>query len=61
MNTAAVLLPLGALANLLWLRIVRRDGIAVGLRRYVTLVAPEALTAFAAAVAVLWLEHLLFG
>ena len=30
-------------------------------RRYVTLVAPEALTAFAAAVAVLWLEHLLFG
>ena len=60
-NTAAVLLPLGALANLLWLRIVRRDGIAVGLRRYVTLVAPEALTAFAAAVAVLWLEHLLFA
>ena len=40
-NTAAVLLPLGALANLLWLRIVRGDGLAVGLLRYVTLVAPE--------------------
>ena len=60
-NTAAVLLPLGALANLLWLRIVRGDGLAVGLRRYVTLVAPEALTSFAAAVAVLWLEHLVFA
>ena len=34
-NVAAVLLPIGALANLLWLRIMRAEGVPVGLRRYV--------------------------
>jgi arsenical pump membrane protein len=51
-NAAAVLLPVGALANLLWWRIVRADGVALPLRRYVGLTVPVALPAFAAAVAV---------
>jgi Na+/H+ antiporter NhaD/arsenite permease-like protein len=46
-------LPIGALANLLWLRIVRAEGVEVGLRRYVGTVVPIALPAFAAAVVVL--------
>ena len=56
-NVGAVLLPLGALANLLWLRILRAEGVAVGLRRYVTLTAPVALPAFAAAIVILALER----
>lgn len=51
-NVGAVLLPLGALANLLWLRIARDEGIEVGLRRYARLVLPIAVPALAAAVAV---------
>jgi arsenical pump membrane protein len=51
-NVGSVLVPVGALANLLWLRIVRDEGHAVGLRRYVALVAPIALPALAAATVV---------
>ena len=47
-----MLLPLGALANLLWLRIARDEGLAIDLRRYARLVLPIALPALAAAVAV---------
>ncbi len=45
-NVGAVLLPLGALANLLWLRIVRDE------RTYVRLVLPIAVPALAAAILV---------
>ncbi len=40
-NTGAVLLPLGALANLLWWRIVREEGIELSVRRYATVVVPD--------------------
>jgi Na+/H+ antiporter NhaD/arsenite permease-like protein len=50
-NTGAVFLPIGALANLLWLRIMRAEGVHIGLRRYVTITLPIALPAFAAAFA----------
>ncbi|MGN6692802.1 MAG: SLC13 family permease, partial [Aquihabitans sp.] len=51
-NVGAVLLPLGALANLLWLRIARDEGIEVGLRRYARLVLPIAVPALVAAIVV---------
>jgi arsenical pump membrane protein len=56
-NVGAVLLPVGALANLLWLRLLRRSGVAVGLRRYVAVVAPIAVPAMAAAVLTLVAER----
>lgn len=49
-NTGAVLLPMGALANLLWWRIVRDEGLRVDLRAYTTAVVPVALPALVAAV-----------
>jgi arsenical pump membrane protein len=52
-NVGAVLLPLGALANLLWLRILRTEALAVTSRGYVLAVAPIAVPALIAAVAVL--------
>jgi arsenical pump membrane protein len=60
-NIGAVLLPVGALANLLWLRIMRAEGLHVGLRRYVKITVPIALPAFAAAVVTLGVERALFG
>ena len=51
-NAGAVLLPLGALANLLWLRIARDEGIDVDLRRYARLVLPVAVPALVAAIVV---------
>lgn len=51
-NVGAVLLPLGALANLLWLRIARDEGLAIDLRRYGRLVLPIAVPALVAAIAV---------
>lgn len=51
-NVGAVLLPLGALANLLWLRIARDEHLDIGLRRYARLVLPIAVPALAAAVVV---------
>jgi arsenical pump membrane protein len=60
-NVAAVLLPIGALANLLWLRIMRAEGVKVGLRRYVAVTVPVALPACAAAIAVLVLERVVAG
>ena len=47
-NTGAVLLPLGALANLLWWRIVRDEGVAIDPRRYVAIVLPIAVPALLA-------------
>lgn len=57
-NVAAVLLPIGALANLLWLRIMRVEGVRVGLRRYLTISLPIGLPAAAAAIAVLVVERI---
>jgi arsenical pump membrane protein len=51
-NVGAVLLPLGALANLLWLRIAKEEEIDIGVRRYTRLVLPIALPALAAAIAI---------
>lgn len=51
-NVGAVLLPLGALANLLWLRIARDEGIEVDLRAYARAVLPIAVPALAAAIVV---------
>jgi hypothetical protein len=51
-NTGAVLVPIGALANLLWWRIVRDEGVEVDLRRYLRITVPVALPALAAAAAV---------
>ncbi|MFN8024980.1 MAG: ArsB/NhaD family transporter [Acidimicrobiia bacterium] len=59
-NVGAVLLPIGALANLLWLRIVRAEGLTVPLRRYVAITLPIGLPAAAAAVAVLVAERALW-
>ena len=42
LNIGAVMLPIGALANLLWLRIVRSDGVRVGWIAYVRFVGPIA-------------------
>ena len=60
-NVGAVLLPLGALANLLWLRIGRTEGIEVDLRRYVALVTGIAVPALAAAIAVQALQSVVTG
>ncbi|MFN8052214.1 MAG: ArsB/NhaD family transporter [Acidimicrobiales bacterium] len=60
-NVGAVLVPSGALANLLWLRIMAAEGVPVTWRRYVALVVPVAAPAFAAAVAVLVVERLVAG
>jgi arsenical pump membrane protein len=60
-NAGAVLLPIGALANLLWLRIMRTEGLHVGLRLYVKLAVPVAIPAFAAAIVALAAERTLWG
>jgi arsenical pump membrane protein len=60
-NVGAVLLPLGALANLLWLRILRTEGARVRTGAYARAVVPIALPAFVAAVAVLVLERVAWG
>lgn len=60
-NVAAVLLPIGALANLLWLRIMRAEGVAVGLRRYLGITLPVGVPAVAAAIGVLVAERAVVG
>jgi Na+/H+ antiporter NhaD/arsenite permease-like protein len=60
-NVGAVLLPLGALANLLWVRVLRAEGVDVPLRRYVGTVVPVALPALVASTAVLVIERLATG
>ena len=60
-NAGAVLLPLGALANLLWLRIVRTEGIAIGPRTYARAVVPIAFPALVAAIATLVVERVVTG
>ncbi len=60
-NTAAVMLPIGALANLLWRRVLRDHGLALGWRDHVRCLAPVAAPAVAAAAAVLAVERALHG
>ena len=48
-NTGSVLLPTGALANLLWKRIAAEEGVTVDLRDYVGAVWPIAVPATLAA------------
>jgi arsenical pump membrane protein len=55
-NVGAALLPIGALANLLWWRIARAEGVELGVRRYVGATVPVvgvALLASAVCVALL--------
>jgi arsenical pump membrane protein len=60
-NTGAVLLPLGALANLLWRRVLRTEELTTDLARYVRLTLPVALPALGAAAATLALERVVRG
>ena len=60
-NTGAVLLPIGALANVLWWRILRAEEVAVTLREYVRFTVPVALPALAAATTVLLIERAVAG
>ena len=60
-NTGAVLVTIGALANLLWRRIGRDEGVEVGLRRYVAITMPIVVPACVAAFTVLALEHAVVG
>lgn len=56
-NTGAALLPIGALANLLWWRVLRDEGISVQLRQYVRITVPIVIPAVAAAAGTLALER----
>jgi arsenical pump membrane protein len=57
-NAGAVLLPIGALANLLWLRILRAEDVRVRFRTYLGVTLPIAVPALAAALVTLALERL---
>jgi len=60
-NVGAVLTPVGALANILWWRVLRAEGQAMTLRRYLSEVVPVAVPALVAAVAVLAVIAALHG
>ncbi|MEZ5408606.1 MAG: hypothetical protein R2761_11305 [Acidimicrobiales bacterium] len=60
-TTGAALLPIGALANLLWLRILRAEGLAPTWRRYIALTLPVAGPALLAAALTLAGERAVFG
>ena len=51
-NVGSVLVPIGALANLLWRRIVREDGVELSVGGYVRTVAPLAIAPLVAATVV---------
>lgn len=55
-NTGAALVPLGALANLLWWRIVRDEGVELSLRRYVSVTVPVVAPALLASAGVLAIQ-----
>jgi arsenical pump membrane protein len=57
-NTGAALAPIGALANVLWRRVLRHDGVEVKLRTYLALVAPTAAAGLTAATLVLVAERI---
>lgn len=56
-NTGAALVPIGALANLLWWRILRDEHVTISMRGYLQIVVPIAIPALIAAAATLALER----
>ena len=52
-NVGAALLPIGALANLLWWRIARAEGVEISVRRYVRSTVPVVAAALLASAACL--------
>lgn len=60
-NAGAVLVPIGALANLLWLRIAREEELVVDFRAYLRAVVPVAVPALLAALAVQALQVAVLG
>jgi arsenical pump membrane protein len=60
-NTAAALLPVGALANVLWRRVLGHDGVVVRWRDHARLIVPVAAPALVAAALVLAAERALMG
>lgn len=60
-NTGAVVVPLGALANLLWWRLVRHEGIDLTVRGYLSVVAPIAVPAVLGAAAAMAFNRLIAG
>ena len=60
-NVGSVLLPIGALANLLWRRLMRAEGVDVGVARYARLTFPIALPALIAAAIALGVERAVLG
>jgi len=60
-NLAAVLTPIGALANLLWWRILRDEEVTVDVRGYLAAVVPVAGPAVVAGALVFGLQRVLFG
>jgi arsenical pump membrane protein len=60
-NVGAALLPLGALANLLWWRVARDQGVAVDLRGYLRVTIPVVVPALVAAGLTLVAERALGG
>jgi arsenical pump membrane protein len=60
-NVGSLLVPIGALANLLWWRILRTEQVPIDLRTYLRSVVPVALPALLASGATLLLLQLLFA
>lgn len=60
-NIGAALLPIGALANLLWKNIVTQNGVSLSLRQYLSFSLPIGLPTLAAASLTLLAEFWLFG
>jgi Na+/H+ antiporter NhaD/arsenite permease-like protein len=60
-NVGAVLTPIGALANLLWWRILGDEGESMSVSRYMRVVVPIAVPALLAAAAVMGVERLVLG
>lgn len=58
-NVGAVLLPIGALANLLWLHIAKHNGMSVSLWRYLSITLPIGMPTLFVTFLVLLLEYFL--
>lgn len=60
-NFGAVLLPIGALANILWRNIAQEQGVTLTLRQYVAITLPIGLPVLGAAFLTLIMQRLLWG
>lgn len=56
-NIGAILLPVGALATLLWMRILKQNGIVVPLRKYLSISLPIGLPVLIVSVLTLIIEY----